>query len=112
MVRYSGDSLGAVFAALADPTRRAIAVRLTEGEASVTELAEPFAVTLPAVMKHLRVLEQAGLLEQSKQGRVRYCRLVPGALDEVDRWISDHRRFWTERCAGLHDHLRRENPGE
>ena|SRR5438876_11113784 len=102
------DRLGAVFAALADPTRRAIAERLSEGEASVTELAEPFDVTLPAILKHLHVLEEAGLLEHRKAGRVRYCRLVPGALDEAEQWLAYYRRFWTQRLAGLHKHLEAE----
>ena len=96
------ERLGAVFAALADPSRRAIAERLCEGEASVTELAEPFDVTLPAILKHLRVLEDAGMLEHRKAGRVRYCRLVPGAFDEAEQWLGYYRRFWTQRLARLH----------
>jgi DNA-binding transcriptional ArsR family regulator len=99
------DRIGAVFAALADPTRRAIAERLSEGEASVSELAEPFDVTLPAILKHLRVLEQAGMLEDRKAGRVRYCRLVPGALDDAEQWLSYYQRFWRQRFAGLRKHL-------
>jgi DNA-binding transcriptional ArsR family regulator len=100
------DPLDAVFAALADPTRRAIVVRLAEGEASVSELAEPFDVSLPAVTKHLAVLERAGLLEHHKQGRVRRCRLVPARMRIADDWLSTYRVFWERRLDSLTDHLK------
>lgn len=99
-------SLDRVFSALADPTRRAIVVRLREGEASVSELAAPFEVSLPAVTKHLAVLERAGLLEHHKQGRVRRCRLVPAPMKIADEWLSSYRVFWETRLDSLTDHLR------
>jgi DNA-binding transcriptional ArsR family regulator len=109
MVKYKQASLDAVFAALADPTRRAIAERLAQSDASVSELAAPFDLSLPAVTKHLGVLEHAGLIEHWKEGRIRYCRLAPERLDEAAAWITRHRAFWRERFAGLHDHLRKES---
>ena len=107
-VKYSQNSLDAVFAALADPTRRAIAERLARGPASVTELAAPFDVTLPAIVKQLAVLEHAGLVEHEKDGRVRYFTLVPGQLDEAAKWLQDYGEFWRERFEGLHRYLRSE----
>jgi DNA-binding transcriptional ArsR family regulator len=104
-VKYKQDSLDAVFAALADPTRRAIAERLTDGPASVTELAEPFDVTLPAIVKHLAVLEHAGLVEHEKDGRVRYVTLVPEQLDSVADWLERYGSFWRERFDDLHRYL-------
>jgi DNA-binding transcriptional ArsR family regulator len=100
------DALDAVFSALADPTRRAIVVRLAEGEASVSELAEPFAVSLPAVTKHLAVLERAGLLEHHKEGRVRRCRLVPTPIRNAEDWLSSYRVFWEQRLDSLASHLK------
>ncbi len=85
------NELNAVFSALADPTRRAIVIRLTEGEASVSELAEPFDVSLPAVTKHLAVLERAGLLEHHKEGRVRHCRLVAAPMAVAEDWLGSSR---------------------
>jgi DNA-binding transcriptional ArsR family regulator len=108
MVKYMPSSLDAVFGALADPTRRAIAERLAEGPASVSELAEPFQVTLPAIVKHLAVLEHAGLVENRKEGRVRYCRLVPEQLDVAAVWIERYATFWRDRFDGLHRYLREE----
>jgi DNA-binding transcriptional ArsR family regulator len=102
------DRLDAVFAALSDPTRRAIVVRLSEGEASVSELAAPFDVSLPAVTKHLRVLERAGLLDHHKEGRVRRCRLVPEAMREADDWLARYRVFWDERLDSLAAHVSRK----
>jgi DNA-binding transcriptional ArsR family regulator len=99
------DQLDAVFSALADPTRRAIVVRLAEGEASVSELAAPFDVTLPAVTKHLRVLERAGLLEHHKEGRVRRCRLVASPMQVADDWLGSYRVFWEKRLDSLSDYL-------
>ena len=104
-VKYEHHSLDAVFAALADPTRRAIAERLSEGSASMTELAEPFDVTLPAIVKHLAVLEHAGLVEHEKDGRVRYFTLVPEQLESVADWLQRYGSFWRERFDGLHSYL-------
>jgi DNA-binding transcriptional ArsR family regulator len=105
MVKYKPSSLDAVFGALADPTRRAIAERLAEGPASVTQLAEPFDVTLPAIVKQLAVLEHAGLVEHQKDGRVRYFTLVPEQLDSVADWLRRYGEFWHERFDGLHRYL-------
>lgn len=104
--RLGADPLDAVFSALADPTRRAIVVRLAEGEATVSELAEPFDVTLPAVTKHLAVLERAGMLERHKKGRVRRCRLVAAPMAAADDWLSTYRVFWQNRLDALTDHLK------
>jgi DNA-binding transcriptional ArsR family regulator len=108
MVKSSSRSatLDSVFSALADPTRRAIVVRLAEGEASVSELARPFDVSLPAVTKHLAVLERAGLLEHRKEGRVRHCRLVATPMRAADDWLSSYRVFWEQRFDSLVDHLK------
>jgi DNA-binding transcriptional ArsR family regulator len=99
------DALDVVFAALADPTRRAIVGRLAQGEASVSELARPFNVSLPAVTKHLAVLERAGLLEHRKQGRVRRCRLVATPMRAANDWLGSYRVFWERRLDSLADHL-------
>jgi DNA-binding transcriptional ArsR family regulator len=107
-VKYKPHSLDAVFAALADPTRRAIAERLAEGPASMTELAAPFEVTLPAILKHLAVLEHAGLVEHEKDGRVRYFALVPSQLDGISDWLQHYGSFWRERFDELHHYLDRE----
>jgi DNA-binding transcriptional ArsR family regulator len=108
-VKYKQNSLDAVFAALADPTRRAIAERLAEGPASMTELAEPFDVTLPAIVKQLAVLEHAGLVAHKKDGRVRYFTLVPGQLDSVAQWLEHYGQFWRERFDELHRYLRSDS---
>lgn len=92
------DALSAKFAALADPTRRAILARLVLGETSVTELAEPFAMSMPAVSKHLKVLEHAGLVTRGRAAQWRPCKIEPEALREVDDWLESYRRFWE---AGL-----------
>ena len=104
--------LDATFAALADPTRRAILNRLRLGEASVTELAEPFAMSLPAVSKHLKVLENAGLIVRGREAQWRPCRLQAGPLKEAAAWIEDYRRFWEERYDRLEDLLRELQTGE
>jgi len=96
-VKYREHSLDAVFAALSDPTRRAITERLAVGPASVSELAAPFDVTLPAIVKHLAVLEHAGLVEHKKDGRVRYFGLVPDQLEAVAEWLQRYGPFWSER---------------
>ncbi|MBX6426512.1 MAG: winged helix-turn-helix transcriptional regulator [Variibacter sp.] len=95
------DRLSATFAALADPTRRAILARLARGEASVTELAEPFAMSLPAISKHLKVLERAGLIVRGRAAQWRPCRIEPRALKEVDAWLAHYRRFWDETLDRL-----------
>lgn len=105
MVKREQRSLDAVFAALADPTRRAIVARLAGGETSVSELAAPFDMSLVAVTKHLRVLEHAGLLDQRKQGRVRYCRLSPAPLRSADDWLARYRVFWQTRLESLAAHF-------
>ncbi|MEI7924617.1 MAG: metalloregulator ArsR/SmtB family transcription factor [Chloroflexota bacterium] len=102
----AADHLSVTFAALADPTRRAILGRLAAGEASVTELAEPFAITLPAVSKHLKVLERAGLISRTREAQWRPCRLEPGALKEVDDWVERYRSLWEARLDRLGDYLR------
>ena len=99
------DRLTATFAALADPTRRAILARLASGETSVTALAEPFAMSLPAISKHLKVLERAGLIARSREAQWRPCRIEPGALKHVDDWLEHYRRFWHERLDRLEDYL-------
>src|SRR5882724_11742951 len=92
----STDRLSATFSALADPTRRAILARLALGETSVSELAEPFDISLPAVSRHLKVLEGAGLIARGREAQWRPCRIEPRALKAVDNWLSRYRRFWTE----------------
>ncbi len=94
-------SLDRTFAALADPTRRAILARLAERDVNVTELAEPFDMSLPAVSKHIRVLERAGLLEQDRLGRVRRCRLQAKPMREASEWIARYERFWTGQLDAL-----------
>jgi DNA-binding transcriptional ArsR family regulator len=100
------ERLDTVFAALADPTRRAILARLSNGEATVTELAEPFAMSLPAVSKHLKVLEHAGLISRGREAQWRPCRLQAGPLEEVSNWIGQYRSFWEESFNRLDDVLR------
>ena len=99
------DSLDTTFAALADPTRRAILARLLRGEASVTELAEPFAMSLPAISKHLKVLERARLIERGRNKQWRPCRLEAGPLKEVAAWVEPYRHFWEESYQRLDDIL-------
>ena len=100
------DRLGTTFAALADPTRRAILARLAGGDASVTELAQPFDMSMPAISKHLKVLERAGLIARSREAQWRPCRLEPAPLKEVSKWVDRHRQLWEERCDRLDDLLR------
>jgi DNA-binding transcriptional ArsR family regulator len=99
------DRLSTTFAALADPTRRAILARLASGETSVTELAEPFAMSLPAVSKHLKVLERAGLIARGREAQWRPCRIEPGALKQVDDWLERYRRFWDQSLDRLDTYL-------
>jgi DNA-binding transcriptional ArsR family regulator len=112
MVKGSAARLDFVFAALADPTRRAIVARLAHGEASVSQLAAPFTVSLPAVTKHLSVLRRAGIVEDRKLGRVRLCRLVTDPLRQAERWVAEQRLFWDRRMDGLVAHLEADGRGE
>ena len=100
------DQLSTTFAALADPTRRAILARLTDGEATVNELAEPFPMTLQAVSKHLKVLERAGLITRGRTAQLRPSRLHGKALKDAADWLSDYRGFWEESFDKLEDHVR------
>ncbi len=99
------DRLTTTFAALADPTRRAILQRLATGEASVTELAEPFKLSLPGVSKHLKVLQQAGLVTQTRRAQWRPCRLEAARLKEAAEWVNDYKRFWEESFDRLDEYL-------
>jgi DNA-binding transcriptional ArsR family regulator len=99
------DRLSETFGALADPTRRAILARLASGEASVTELAEPFAMSMPAISKHLKVLERAGLIARGREAQWRPCRLQAGPLQDVAGWVEHYRRFWEESFDRLADYL-------
>jgi DNA-binding transcriptional ArsR family regulator len=100
------DRLSNTFQALADPTRRAILARLTLGEASVGELAEPFDMSGPAVSKHLKVLERAGLITRGREAQWRPCKLEAAALKDVDDWLERYRRFWEQRFDQLDDYLK------
>ncbi|MBX7255238.1 MAG: metalloregulator ArsR/SmtB family transcription factor [Candidatus Hydrogenedentes bacterium] len=100
------DTLSTTFAALADPTRRAILARLSTGETSVTELARPFKMTMPAISKHLKVLERAGLIQRSREAQWRPCRLDAKPLEGVAEWVEQYRRFWEERLDRLEIYLR------
>jgi DNA-binding transcriptional ArsR family regulator len=99
------DRLSATFAALADPTRRAIIARLAMGETTVSELARPFDMSGPAISKHLKVLENAGLISRSREAQWRPCRIEPKALKSVDDWLERYRQFWEERLDRLEDYL-------
>jgi DNA-binding transcriptional ArsR family regulator len=100
------DLLSATFAALADPTRRAILSRLCAGEATVKELSRPFEMTAPAISKHLKVLERAGLIQRGREAQWRPCRLDPKPLQQVSDWMEQYRRFWDQRLDRLEDYLR------
>ena len=99
------DRLSDTFQALADPTRRAILARLASGEASVSDLAKPFAISQPAISKHLKVLERAGLITRSREAQYRPCRLEPQALKRVDEWLEEYRRLWEARLDRLEEYL-------
>src|ERR1700729_3458422 len=101
----TSDHLSATFGALADPTRRAILARLATGETSVTELAEPFEMSMPAISKHLKVLERAGLIARGREAQWRPCRLEAGPLKDVAGWVEHYRRFWEESFDRLDDYL-------
>jgi DNA-binding transcriptional ArsR family regulator len=103
----SSDPLSSTFAALADPTRRAILARLAMGETSVTELAEPFEMSLPAISKHLKVLERAGLVTRGRAAQWRPCRLDAGPLQDASAWLEYYRRFWDESLGRLSAYLTR-----
>lgn len=100
-----GDPLSATFSALADPTRRAILARLALGETSVTEIAEPFDMSLPAISKHLKVLENAGLITRGREAQWRPCKLKPQALREIDDWLGHYRKHWEESFDRLGAYL-------
>ncbi|HKP25758.1 MAG TPA: metalloregulator ArsR/SmtB family transcription factor [Dongiaceae bacterium] len=100
------DRLSATFSALADPTRRAILARLTLGEASVNELAEPFEMSLPAVSKHLKVLERAGLIARGREAQWRPCMLQAGPLKDIADWVEQYRRFWEQSFDRLDEYLK------
>jgi DNA-binding transcriptional ArsR family regulator len=100
------DHLSPTFAALADPTRRALLARLAKGEATVTELAAPFDLSLPAISKHLKVLQRAGLIEQGRQAQWRPCRFKPERLRDVADWVGQYRRHWEESFERLDEYLR------
>lgn len=102
----ASDDLSITLAALADPTRRAILARLAEGESTVTELAEPFAMSLPAVSRHLKVLERAGLISRSREAQWRPCRIEPTPLREVADYLEQYRQLWEARLDRLEDYLR------
>ncbi|MBA2315279.1 MAG: helix-turn-helix transcriptional regulator [Chloroflexi bacterium] len=105
-MQTQSDALSTTFAALADPTRRAILARLARGEAMVTELAAPFDLSLPAISKHLKVLQRAGLIEQGRQAQWRPCRLRPEPLSNVADWVGQYRRHWEASFERLDDYLR------
>ena|SRR5207237_6348417 len=101
MVKHSPASLDSVFSALADPTRRGIVARLSEGDATVGELAEPFEISLPAISKHLGVLEGAGLVKREREGRSRRCHLVAEPMQDALEWIAQYGRFWEAQFDSL-----------
>jgi len=107
LVKYkmSADQLTSTFAALADPTRRAILAHLMSGEASVTELAEPFEMSMPAISRHLKVLETAGLISRGRAAQWRPCRIQAAPLKEVADWVEEYRMAWEQRLDRLHDYL-------
>ena len=102
----SSEQLNATFAALADPTRRAILARLASGETSVSELAEPFEMSMPAISKHLKVLQRAGLIERGREAQWRPCRLAARPLKDASDWLEHYRQFWEEAFDRLEDYLR------
>jgi DNA-binding transcriptional ArsR family regulator len=106
MAKFSPD-LDRTFSALADPVRRAIVSRLCEGPKSVSELSEPFAMALPSLLKHVRVLEQSGLISSEKNGRVRTCRIEPHALQATDAWLQRHIAAWEKRLDRMEAHIER-----
>jgi DNA-binding transcriptional ArsR family regulator len=112
MVKYSEAVLDTTFAALSDVTRRGILARLVQGETSVSELAAPYKMSLPAVSKHLRVLEDAGLVTRHKDGRVHRCRLLAEPMKDAAEWIERYRQFWEHQFDALADYLEQESQKE
>jgi len=110
MVNYSSPSLDRAFGALADPTRRAIVSRLAHGPASTTEIAAPFHLSLPGVLKHLGVLERAGIIRGEKRGRIRRYHLWPAAMHPASAWLDAHRTFWETQLDTLEAHLEDSSP--
>ena len=108
MVNYIPQSLDTVFSALSDATRRAILVRLSRGEATVSELAAPFAMSLPAISKHLHILETAGLVIREKEGRIHHMRLAPGPLQSAADWLDYYRQYWDAQFDSLASFLETE----
>ena len=106
-LHLASDRLNATFAALADPTRRAILARLAAGETSVSELAEPFEMSLPAISKHLKVLERAGLIARGREAQWRPCRLEAAPLKDANAWLETYRRFWEQSFDRLDQYLRK-----
>jgi len=105
MVKYSDENLNNTFAALSDPTRRAILARLSEGEAQMTEIAEPFGISLPAVSKHLKVLEKASLIRREIEGRIHRFSINPGPMISAKSWIETYEQFWGQQLDALADFL-------
>ena len=112
MVKYKDDTLDATFSALSDPTRRAILARLANGKAQVTELAEPFGMSLPAVSKHLRVLEKAQLITRHVEGRVHRFTVNPAPLQSANSWIEHYQQFWQHQLDSLGDYLQQTRSKE
>jgi DNA-binding transcriptional ArsR family regulator len=112
MVNNSESQLDSVFHALSDSTRRAILARLASGEAQVTELATPFDMSLPAISKHLGVLEKAGLLHRHKDGRIRRCQLTAGPLENAADWVNVYHQFWETQLDSLARYLEKDNKGK
>ncbi|MGX7894612.1 ArsR/SmtB family transcription factor [Tsuneonella sp. HG222] len=110
MLQYESQPLDKAFHALSDPSRRAMVERLSRGPATVSELAKPFPMTLSAVTQHLKVLEESGLVKSAKQGRVRTCMLDAGAIDRIDRWITERRQFWERQYDQLEAYLAQPHP--
>ncbi len=109
MVKYSPNELDVIFSALSDSTRRAILEKLAEGDFSVTELAKPFDMSLPAISKHLRILEEAGLLTREKDGRVHHIQLDSKPLQDATAWLDRYRRFWGDRFKSLEAYINKSN---
>lgn len=109
MVNYNQRHLDLAFGALAHPIRRGILARLSTGEATVAELAKPYKVSAPAISKHLAILEDAGLVSRRKEGREHHCKLEARRMEEAERWLEAHRKFWNERLDALERYLK-ENP--
>ena len=112
MVKYKDNKLDATFSALSDPTRRAILARLAQGEAQVTELAEPFGISLPAVSKHLKVLEKAQLITRRKQGRIHRFTVNPKPIDSAKSWIETYQHYWEQQLDSLAAYLEKTTPKE